>query len=51
ACPAYIGTVIEEVKIRPSPLWLQQRLQAARLRSLNNLVDITNYVLSLTNYP
>ena len=51
ACPAYIGTVIEGVKISPSPLWLQQRLQAAGWRSLNNLVDITNYVLSLTNSP
>lgn len=45
ACPAYIGTVIEKVKIAPSPEWLQQRLRAAGVRPINNVVDITNYVL------
>jgi len=45
ACPVYIGTVIEGVKIGPSPDWLSQRIEAAGVRSINNVVDVTNYVL------
>ena len=45
ACMAYIGTVIEGVKVEPSPDWLKWRLEAAGTRPINNVVDVTNYVL------
>lgn len=45
ACLAYIGTVIEDVKVTPSPDWLKWRLEAAGTRPINNVVDITNYIL------
>ena len=45
ACPAYIGTVITGVQLAPSPRWLQQRLQSAGIRPINNVVDITNLIL------
>ncbi|NET52690.1 MAG: phenylalanine--tRNA ligase subunit beta, partial [Merismopedia sp. SIO2A8] len=45
ACPIYIGTTIDKVAIAPSPTWLQRRLEAAGTRPINNVVDVTNYVL------
>lgn len=45
ACPAYIATVVENVTIAPSPDWLRERLLAAGTRPINNVVDITNYIL------
>ncbi len=44
-CPRYIGRLIEGVKIAPSPAWMQKRLAACGIRAINNVVDITNYVL------
>ncbi len=44
-CTAYIGTLISGVKVGHSPAWLQQRLEGSRIRPVNNVVDVTNYVL------
>ena len=45
ACNIYVATSIEGVEIAPSPEWLQRRLQAAGIRPINNVVDVTNYIL------
>lgn len=50
-CPRYIGRVLSNVKIGPSPAWLCRRLEAAGQRPINNVVDITNYVLMETGHP
>jgi len=50
-CPRFTARVFTEVTIGPSPLWLQQRLAAAGQRPINNVVDITNYVMLLTAQP
>ena len=44
-CPRYIARVVKNVKIAPSPMWMQRRLDAAGIRAINNIVDITNYVM------
>ena len=50
-CPRYIGKLIRNVRIAPSPMWLRAYLHAAGLRSINNIVDITNFVMIETGNP
>lgn len=50
-CPRFTARVFTDVKVGPSPLWLQARLAAAGQRPINNVVDITNYVMLLTAQP
>ena len=44
-CSRYVARVVKNVKIAPSPLWLRMRLRASGVRPINNIVDITNYVM------
>lgn len=50
-CPRYIGAIIENVTVAPSPVWLQDRLKAIGLSPINNVVDITNYILHGLGQP
>ena len=51
ACPRYSGVTISGVKVAESPGWLKNRLNAIGLRPINNIVDITNYILHETGQP
>jgi len=51
ACPRYSGTTISGVTVAPSPQWLKDKLTAIGLRSINNIVDITNLILHETGQP
>jgi len=50
-CPRYVGITINGVKVAPSPQWLQNRLRAIGLSPINNIVDITNYVMHDVGQP
>lgn len=50
-CPRYCGLVVRGVKIGPSPDWLRRRVEAMGLNPVNNVVDVTNYVLFATGQP
>lgn len=51
ACPRYSGATIQGIKVAPSPDWLQKRLRSIGLSPINNIVDITNYVLMALGQP
>jgi phenylalanyl-tRNA synthetase beta chain len=50
-CPRYSALVFDNVTVRPSPLWLQYRLEAIGLNAINNIVDVTNYVMAELAQP
>ena len=51
ACPRYAGVTISDIKVEASPEWLRKRLEVLGLSSINNVVDVTNYVLHETGNP
>ncbi len=50
-CPRYVARMIEEVKIGPAPRWMSNRLERVGIRSINNVVDVTNYVMMEYGQP
>jgi len=50
-CPRYCGMIVRGVRVGPSPDWLRRRIEAVGLRPINNVVDVTNYVLFATAQP
>lgn len=50
-CPRYVARVVKNIKLAPSPEWMQRRLAACGIRPINNIVDITNYVMEEYSQP
>ncbi len=50
-CPRYTARVVKNIKLAPSPEWMQRRLASMGIRPINNLVDITNYVMEEYGQP
>ena len=50
-CPRYVARVVKNIKLAPSPKWMQHRLMTAGIRPINNIVDITNYVMEEYGQP
>jgi len=50
-CPRYCGVVVKGIKVGPSPVWLQNRIRSMGLNPINNVVDVSNYVLFSTSHP
>ena len=50
-CPRYCGIVVKGIKVGPSPEWLKKKIEIMGLSSINNVVDVTNYVLFSTSHP
>ena len=50
-CPRYVASYVENVKLAPSPSWMQKRLNSVGIRAINNIVDVTNFVLMEIGQP